>query len=470
MNRVRQALETGGSRRCWRPAAGSPSGRRWPPCGTGAPPPPGRPEPWPPLARSAEATRPCWARHVVGQVAARRCHREARSSAVRRHRRPAAHCTAHSPAHRSASNCQVRSPILPSRPAQPVQLAEDHGVAGARLIQDLVEGGAGARGAAGGLGDLDPRVPAVQGVGGDAGDRRLSVNWRELRGGHARAPPRPQICQRTVSGVRVVQGGQAVRLNCMIQLVTKRCPPSNENACSQRADDGVMSAHSNRTTTARPPRTSSQPKRPRPSTNRPTTGVSSRPSRRSTPTRSATARSTAGTAAAPARPPGPGREPPASGRCRRCRARPGRGGTRRSTRTRSTRRPPATAGRRACGWRSARCRREEVEIVAAVQLVFPGRRGRWPGHRPAFLRCLAMVDIARHAGDRPVSRERAVGASRSSRGAACRPASRSASRPRCRPPERPGRASRGQRSLQTRRAPALLPVRAGGGSCSCRAR
>jgi hypothetical protein len=31
-----------------------------------------------------------------------------------RHRAPAAHCTAHSPAHRSASKCQVRSPDLNS--------------------------------------------------------------------------------------------------------------------------------------------------------------------------------------------------------------------------------------------------------------------------------------------------------------------------------------------------------------------
>lgn len=38
--------------------------------------------------------------------------------------------------------------------------------------------------------------------------------------------------------------GQAMRVNRMTQLVTKLCPPSTENACSQRADDGVMSVQS----------------------------------------------------------------------------------------------------------------------------------------------------------------------------------------------------------------------------------
>ena len=53
---VRQALAPTGSTRRSPPALGSPSGRRWPPSGTGAVLAPGRPEPWPSPARSAEAT------------------------------------------------------------------------------------------------------------------------------------------------------------------------------------------------------------------------------------------------------------------------------------------------------------------------------------------------------------------------------------------------------------------------------
>ena len=52
---ARRWAPTGSTRRS-PPALGSPSGRRWPPSGTGAVLAPGRPEPWPSPARSAEAT------------------------------------------------------------------------------------------------------------------------------------------------------------------------------------------------------------------------------------------------------------------------------------------------------------------------------------------------------------------------------------------------------------------------------
>jgi hypothetical protein len=64
---------------------------------------------------------------------------------------PALPPAAHSPAHRSASNCQVRSSILPFQtgPAAPASRRPE--CRRARLIQDLVEGGTGGRRAAGGL-------------------------------------------------------------------------------------------------------------------------------------------------------------------------------------------------------------------------------------------------------------------------------------------------------------------------------
>jgi hypothetical protein len=64
------------------------------------------------------------------------------------------------------------------RPAQAVGLPDDQGVAGAELVQELLEGGAVGAGAAGGLGEHPVAAGAFQGVdlevgllvgGGDAG-------------------------------------------------------------------------------------------------------------------------------------------------------------------------------------------------------------------------------------------------------------------------------------------------------------
>ena len=68
-----------------------------------------------------------------------------------------------------------------------------------------------------------------------------------------------------------------MRSKTMTQLVLKLCPPSNENACSQRAEDSVMSFQKNRSLTSRPSITSSHSNVPMPSRNRPTSGVSSLP-------------------------------------------------------------------------------------------------------------------------------------------------------------------------------------------------
>jgi hypothetical protein len=66
---------------------------------------------------------------------------------------PAAHCPAHSPIDRSASNCRVRSPVLPLQTGPSRSRFQTTRVSpGAQLIQHLVEGGVGGRGAAGGLG------------------------------------------------------------------------------------------------------------------------------------------------------------------------------------------------------------------------------------------------------------------------------------------------------------------------------
>jgi hypothetical protein len=64
------------------------------------------------------------------------------------------------------------------RPAQPVQLPHHQGVAGAQLVQDVVEGGPVGPGAAGGFGEHPVAAGALEGVdlevrllvgGGDAG-------------------------------------------------------------------------------------------------------------------------------------------------------------------------------------------------------------------------------------------------------------------------------------------------------------
>jgi hypothetical protein len=63
-------------------------------------------------------------------------------------------------------------------PAQSVEFPDDQGVAGAQLVQDLLEGGAVGAGAAGGLGEHPVAASVLQGVdlelgvlvgGGDAG-------------------------------------------------------------------------------------------------------------------------------------------------------------------------------------------------------------------------------------------------------------------------------------------------------------
>ena len=67
---------------------------------------------------------------------------------------------------------------MPQRPAEPIQLPHDQGVAGTELVQDLGEGGAVGAGAAGGLGEHSVAAGALEGVdlevwllvgGGDAG-------------------------------------------------------------------------------------------------------------------------------------------------------------------------------------------------------------------------------------------------------------------------------------------------------------
>jgi hypothetical protein len=67
---------------------------------------------------------------------------------------------------------------MPQRPSQPVQFPDDQGVAGAQLVQELLEGWPVAAGAAGGLGEHSVAAGALEGVdmevgllvgGGDAG-------------------------------------------------------------------------------------------------------------------------------------------------------------------------------------------------------------------------------------------------------------------------------------------------------------
>jgi hypothetical protein len=90
----------------------------------------------------------------------------------------------------SIASCKLRNPIPRSaRPvmgidqvaegaAEAVEFPDDHGVAGAELVQDLGEGGAVGAGAAGGLGEHPVAAGALEGVdlelwllvgGGDAG-------------------------------------------------------------------------------------------------------------------------------------------------------------------------------------------------------------------------------------------------------------------------------------------------------------
>jgi hypothetical protein len=67
---------------------------------------------------------------------------------------------------------------MPQGAAEPVQFPDDQGVAGAQLVEELLEGGAVGAGAAGGLGEHPIAAGLLQGVdlesrllvgGGDAG-------------------------------------------------------------------------------------------------------------------------------------------------------------------------------------------------------------------------------------------------------------------------------------------------------------
>jgi hypothetical protein len=62
----------------------------------------------------------------------------------------------------------------------------------------------------------------------------------------------------------------------MIQFVSQVAPPSAENACSQRADRGVISDQMKWTRIGRPSNTSSPRKVPTPFSKRPWTGGSRR--------------------------------------------------------------------------------------------------------------------------------------------------------------------------------------------------
>jgi hypothetical protein len=53
---------------------------------------------------------------------------------------------------------------VPQRPAQPIQLPDDQGVAGSQLVQDLLEDEAVAAGAASGLGEHSVAAGVVEGV------------------------------------------------------------------------------------------------------------------------------------------------------------------------------------------------------------------------------------------------------------------------------------------------------------------
>ena len=53
---------------------------------------------------------------------------------------------------------------VPQGPAEPVELPDDQGVAGAELVQELLEGGAVGAGAAGGLGEHPVAAGTLQGV------------------------------------------------------------------------------------------------------------------------------------------------------------------------------------------------------------------------------------------------------------------------------------------------------------------
>jgi hypothetical protein len=81
------------------------------------------------------------------------------------------------------------------RPAQAVGLPDDQGVAGAELVQELLEGGAVAAGAAGGLGEHPIAAGALEGVdlelgvlvGG--GDRGIA---EQMSHGQDRTTPQPR--------------------------------------------------------------------------------------------------------------------------------------------------------------------------------------------------------------------------------------------------------------------------------------